>query len=320
MPKVVEKNTITFAALLALTPADLYAAAKQHVGITKAVDKAKNNFIENLKEFSKIVAAMKRRYTEMREKHEIALDIPFKKFFKDNVKGDLLGRVEAMAALFNSLVLTLDAAGKPLLSEENFDMAAVDWLEKANAIVKAAQKEHGDAWKMCDDVLDTVHALSKPGDASKKLREIRKRQKGESATEGDESEDVPMTPELAADYLVAAIMTAGTLPTDKAAGLFLLCTKLPGRLEAAWVESKIADATLDGWTKNIARGVAPELEVITAPETGAPSDTPAPAPTEAAPVETASVITAPFESRKQRRIREDAERRAAEAAPVAVAA
>jgi hypothetical protein len=315
------KAKVTFAELLAMTPADLYAGTKQYVSITKAVDKAKNNFIENLKEFSMHVAAMKRRYTTMREKHEIALDIPFKKFFKDNVKGDLPGRVEAMAGLFNSLVLTLDAAGKPLLSEQNFMDAAVDWLEKANAIVKAAQKEHGDDWKTCDDVLDTVNALSKPGDASKKLRDIRKRQKGESTTEGETAEAVPMTPEMAADYLVAAITTAGKMPVDKAAGLFLLCKKLPGRLEAAWVESKIADATLDGWTKNIARGVAPELTVITAPETGAPTDAAAaPAPAETAPVQTAADITAPFETKKMRRIREDAERRAAAAAPVAVAA
>jgi len=130
-----------------------------------------------------------------------------------------------------------------------------------------------------------------------------------------------MTPEMAADYLVAAITTAGKMPVDKAAGLFLLCKKLPGRLEAAWVGSGISDTTLDGWTKNIARGVAPELNVITAPETPvAPNAAPAPAPAETAPVQTAPDITAPFETKKMRRIREDAERRAAAAAPVAVAA
>ena len=34
-------------------------------------------------------------------------------------------------------------------------------------------KEHGDAWKTSDEVLDLVNALSKPGDALKKIKEIR---------------------------------------------------------------------------------------------------------------------------------------------------
>ena len=162
-----DKTTLTFAALTAMTPADLYAAATDHVRVSDAVGKAKDKFTDALKPFAKIVASLKRRYTGLREKHEIALDIPFKKFFKDNVKGDLPARAEALAALFNSLVLTFDGNGKPLLAEENFDAAAVDWLEKANAIVKAAQKQRGDDWKGCDDVLDTLNALSKPGDAAK---------------------------------------------------------------------------------------------------------------------------------------------------------
>jgi len=251
-----EVRPLTFAALIALTPAALYEAAREHAKVSDAVTKAKDKFTDALKPFAKIVAAMKRRFTELREKNEIALDIPFKKFFKDNVKGELPGRAEALAALFNSLVLTLDGNGTPLLSEENFDAAAVDWLEKANAIVKAAQKQHGDNWKGCDDVLDTLNALSKPGDAAKTLREIRKRQKGETTTDADGV--VAVTPEMAAEYLIAAIKTAGDIPADKAANLYALTLKVSD----AWTESGISDDTLNQWTENIQRGVAPELEVI----------------------------------------------------------
>ncbi len=81
--------------------------------------------------------------------------------------------------MFNALVPTLDASGKPLPSKEHFDGAAVDWLETANAIVKAAMKEHGDAWKTCDDVLDLVNTLSQPGDALKRIKEIREGRKGQ---------------------------------------------------------------------------------------------------------------------------------------------
>jgi hypothetical protein len=249
-------QTLTFAALTAMTPAALYDAAREHVKVSDAVSKARDKFTDALKPFAKIVAAMKRRYTDLREKNEIALDIPFKKFFKDNIGGELPGRAEALAALFNSLVLTLDAGGKPLLSEENFDAAAVDWLEKANAIVKSAQKQMGDDWKTCDDVLDTVNALSKPGDAAKTLRDIRKRQKGETTTDGENA--VVVTPELAADYLIAAIKKAGEMPEEKSSNLY----RLSLLISDAWLESGVSDETLNRWTTNIQRGIAPEMEVI----------------------------------------------------------
>jgi hypothetical protein len=244
-----------------MKPAELYAAATGYVKISDSISKAKDKFADGLKPFAKVVAALKRRYTELRETHSIALDIPFKKFFKDNVKGELPARAEALAALFNSLVLTNDANGKPLLAEENFDAAAVDWLEKANAIVKAAQKQHGDNWKGSDDVLDTLNALSKPGDAAKTLREIRKRQKGETSADGETA--VPLTPEMAAELFIAAIKTAGQMPQDKAANLF----RLSLQCSDAWAESGVSDETLNQWTVNIQRGVAPEIEVITSAAT-----------------------------------------------------
>lgn len=268
------ESPLMFAALVAMAPAELYKIAGDHVTISVGVSKAQDKFTNSLKPFAKVVAALKRLYTEMREKRTIALDIPFNKFFKDNVKGDLPGRAESLATLFNSLVLTVDANGKPLLIEEHFDAAAVDWLEKASAIVKAAQKKHGDpAWKTCDDVLDVVNALSKPGDASKTLRDIRKRQKGENAGdgagagengEGTNATSVKMTPALAAEFLCAAFKGAKGLPEEEQ---FKLCSLLYD-VNDAWAGCGLDEATLARFDKQIAenraRGVADHITITTA--------------------------------------------------------
>ena len=67
-----------------------------------------------------------------------------------------------------------------------------------------------------------------------------------------------VTPELAADYLIAAIKKAGEMPAEKAANLF----RLSLLVSDAWVESGISDDTLNQWTANIQKGVAPEIEII----------------------------------------------------------
>lgn len=257
------ETTLTFAELTKLASADLYKQAAFAVKVSKAVETAKDRFDETLQFSAKVVAAMKRRYQAQINAREIPPDMSFKKYFEQNAGGVCPARIEALAALFNALVLTVDKNGKPLLAEEIFDEAAVDWLEKANAIIKAAQKEHGENWKGCDDVLDTINALSKPGNAAKKLAEIRKRQKGESKSSDGES--VTMTPELAAEYFMAAIKKAGEMPADRAANLYHLTVKL----NDAWVESGIDDDTLNRWANNINNGVAPEMEVVTQPQAAA---------------------------------------------------
>jgi hypothetical protein len=178
------KKKLTFAELAALKIADLAGYLKKIVRVDEAITKAKDAFTSTLQFNGKVVAALKRAYVDRLNKRDIPPDTTFKKYFEQNAGGNLPSRVESLAALFNALVLTLDANGKPLLSEECYDNAAVDWLEKSNAIVKDAMKRHGDAWKTCDDVLDVVNALSKPGDALKKLKEIRARQKGTGAETG----------------------------------------------------------------------------------------------------------------------------------------
>src|ERR1043166_1543741 len=143
-PKVDPQETkkLTFAELASLPIGDLATHLKKIVCGDKDIEKARDAFSAALQFNAKCVAALKRAYVERLNKREIPPDTTFKKYFEQNAGGALPGRVEAVAGLFNALVLTPDASGKPLFSEEHFDGAAGDWLEKAHAIVKATMKEH----------------------------------------------------------------------------------------------------------------------------------------------------------------------------------
>lgn len=265
------QKKLTFTEYTAMATADLFkAVADIAVKPIEALDKATAKVVSNLKDAAKGVAALKRIYTERIEKREIPGDTAFKKFFKDNVGGELPGRVEALANLFNALVLTNDAKGNPLISEEIFDDEGtpVDWLEKASAIVNAAREKHGDAWKGCDEVLDMILALTKPGDAGKKLKEIRERQKSPK-TEGETAEAasakpeagkerVSMTVALAAQFLIAAIKGAAELSDEKGAELMALTQSITD----AWHESYVDEDKLNRWSDNVNNGVAPHLEVV----------------------------------------------------------
>ena len=104
----------------------------------------------------------------------IAADTAFRKFFADNCGGELPGRLETLAAFFNTMCLVEDGNGKPLLAETCYDAASVNSLEIANKVVSRAKELHRDNWRGCDDTLDVINALSTPGDATTKLKEIRK--------------------------------------------------------------------------------------------------------------------------------------------------
>jgi len=258
------KKPMTFAEFAAMTVADLAVYCKKIVRVDQAIVKARDAFTKGLKQNAKAVAALKRAHAAKRDTGEIPGDWDFKKYFKNVAGGDLPGRVEAMAALFNSLVLTLDANQKPLLPEEYFDAAKDDWLEKANAVIKAAQKQYGDpAWKTCDDVLDVINALSKPGDAAKKIKEIRARQKGEG---DEESAEQPLTVGRAVEFLKAAIKNGGNmLAAGKKDEVFDLYVET-FRLTDHWIDSGIPDEILNKWTEQLEsaekNGHAPHLEVL----------------------------------------------------------
>ena len=290
-PKVEPKETkkLTFAELASLPIGDLATHLKKIVCGDKAIEKARDAFSAALQFNAKCVAALKRAYVDRLNKREIPPDTTFKKYFEQNAGGSLPGRVEAVSALFNALVLTLDASGKPLLSEEHFDGAAVDWLEKANAIVKHAMKEHGEAWKTSDDVLDVVNALSKPGDALKKIKEIRARQKGETETDGEETAAVPLTVGRAIEFLKAAIIGAAKLPEKEAYSLYVSTIQLCDN----WAESGLADSTLNEWMakydKATQMGVDPMMEIIDKPAETPDAETPAPTETPAQMLEPAAI-------------------------------
>ena len=257
---------LTFADLSKLPMGDLAAHLKKIVRVDLAIEKARDAFTASLQFNAKVVAALKRLYVERLNKREIPPDTTFKKYFEQNAGGSLPGRVEAIATLFNSLVLTLDANGKPLLSEEHFDAAAVDWLEKANPIVKAAQKKHGENWKTSDDVLDLVNALSKPGDALKKIKEIRKRQTSETETgDGEGAVAVSLTVGRAVEFLKAAIRDARKLSEQD--GYALFCDTI--RLGDTWAESGVSESALNAWMekyeKAAQKGVDPKIEIIDKP-------------------------------------------------------
>ena len=122
------------------TPSNPASRRGREWRLSRPIAKAKDALTASLQFNAKCVAALKRAYVERLNKREFPPDTTFKKYFEQNAGGSLPGRVEALAALFDALVLTVDANGKPLLSEECLDAAAVDWREKANAIVDKAQK------------------------------------------------------------------------------------------------------------------------------------------------------------------------------------
>ena len=153
------KTALTFAEIVKLASAEIFTLGGMIPKLNNAVVSACDKFTNSLQQNAKVVAALKRRYIERLNAKEIPQDLPFSSkkpgkggYFEQNCGGLLPGRVESLAALFNSLVLTPDAQGNPLLTEKNYDAAKVDWLEKANAIVATAQEELGENWMSSGDI------------------------------------------------------------------------------------------------------------------------------------------------------------------------
>ena len=256
---------LLFAELEKLPSADLFKLASAPVRLNEKIAESRDTEREERKFNAKVVSAMKRRYVERLNAREIPMDTPFAKYFEQNAGGQCPGRTQSLAGLFNSLVLTNDADGKPLLTERIYDGAALDWLEKANAIVNAAMKAHGENWKSSPEVLAALAALTTPGDAAKTLDDLRKQQKGESeaAQTGDAA---PLTVGRAVEFLLAFIKTAGDRPEPEAAAAYHGCINIAD----AWSESGVGEDLLEKWTVNIQAGRAPEITVITrAPATAA---------------------------------------------------
>src|ERR1039457_1908758 len=260
MAKKAETPKLTFADLTKKPAGELAPFLVDTVKTYGTIETAKEKFTGMLQFTAMVVAAFERLYTDRLNKHDIPANSSFKEYLKQNAGGEVPGRVLALANLFNVLVLTFDANGKPMLSEEFFCNAKVDWLEKANAIIAAERKAHPDNWMTSDNVLDVINALSKPGDAGKTLKEIRKRQKGEPAESAETGETAPvLTVGRAVEFLIAAIKNAGKIPQSDAADMFASTN----RVVDAWCESGVSEDELNRWSANIANGVAVNLEIVT---------------------------------------------------------
>jgi len=179
-----EAKPLTFAEISALPRGERYTLFKDNVVKPfGAIAKAKDVVVEKLHTAMKVAAALKRDYAAMLHGKEIAPDTTEAKFFKDNCGGDLPARVKQLATFFNAVVLT---GTKPLIPESFLDAASANSLEKAAVIISTERKNAAEAWMTTDITLDVVNALSTPGDATKKLKEIRARQTAKPEDAGDE--------------------------------------------------------------------------------------------------------------------------------------
>lgn len=260
MSKQDETKILAFAEITSMPDGDQMALYKSMAALRTEVKEAQTEEKRHVKTAAKATAAMKRLYTKRLNSRDIPPDTSEKDFFSQN-GGDVSARVRACAALFNALVLTLDALGNPLLKEEYFDAAADDWLEKGNAIIQASMKVSKDAWKTCDDVLDLVNALSKPGDALKAIKAIRSRQKGEDKeAAAPKAKDAPaLTIGRAIEFLKAAIKDAAKLDAVEAERLYRACIEMGD----AWAGAGIPDDTILAWQTRHDAGIAPGMEIKT---------------------------------------------------------
>lgn len=253
-----ETKKLTFEEIQKLSPAERYKLMQEGVKLGKKVVETRDTLKKVTPWYAKLVAALKRDYASFKDAKSIAADLTFKVFFAQNCGGELPGRLETLASFFNTMCLVEDGKGNPLLSEANYDAASVNSLEIANKCINNAKEKHGDQWRGCDDTLDVINALSTPGDATAKLKEIRKRQNGAKEKTGDENAAV-LTPESAIEFLVAWIKSAGDKPEEKTAAIYAGTLKIGD----AWAESGIGDDTLNRWTENIQKGVAPHIQIKT---------------------------------------------------------
>ena len=231
---------LTYAEIIALTVVERYALMSDTMKLGKKVVETRDNYRAVTPASAKVVAALKRDHAKLKDDKIIAPDTSFAEFFAQNCGGKLPGRMETLATFFNSMCL-VDDGGKPLLPEAFYDAASVNSLEIASKCLNHAKKLAQDAktdWRGHNDTLDVINALSMPGDATKKLKEIRKRQNPEkSGTESGDENAVALTVETAMAFLLAAVKSSGKLPVDKAASLYEATVKFNDQLGDAWSES-----------------------------------------------------------------------------------
>ena len=288
------KKLTLIADISALSTVEIAKFGKQIVKLDKDIAKSRETERDERKVNAKFMADFQRRHNLDIREERIPADMSFAKYFERETGGKPPGRVQSLGRLFNSLVMMNGADGKPLLTETVYDGAMLDWLEKANAIIKTAIKDNGEQWKTCKPVVETIAALNGKADGMvARLDAIRKEQNATGETGEVAETAVTLTAERAVEFLIAFYAdTAKHIATAPANGKEIFCSlaELGKRLDTAYEARTGCEeafgqafdtATLNGWaaleTKTTENGI---VVISAAPETAAPAPGPATAPVE----------------------------------------
>jgi hypothetical protein len=242
-----DKNKkLTFAEINLLPQGERYTLYK--TAVVKPFTQVKNareTIVNNLHTAMKVAAQLKRDYTRMLNAHEIPADCSEAKFFEDFCGGDLPSRVKQLATFSNALGLETD---KPMIPEAIIDAHSINTLEKAAPIIAHERKHRAEVWKVSPFTLEVIEALTTPGEATKKLADIRKRQNPK-----EEEAETEATPTAS---LVLMLMNHIQEADDNDAGyeVFRLCQELA----ETWGKNTLIPAErYADWQKRIEQAAQP---------------------------------------------------------------
>ena len=264
-----EAKTLTFAEISAFKTGEIASGLGQAVTLEKRAVKNREQLKSELPAFGKYHAALEIRYTELLNAGEIVKTVSKTDWIETSAGGKIPNGVLQMSNVVASLILTNGVNGKPMLAEENYDNAKAEWLRDTSAIINhckaiaAEMAKDGKTvdWRGMDDVLDALNCLSKAGDAGKKLKEIRKRQKGESAQDDAKTEAQPLTIGRAVEFLKAAFGNAPQVDADQQKALCIAVYEL----NDAWATCGLPEETLNRLDAEIsaarAAGIAPTIVI-----------------------------------------------------------
>jgi hypothetical protein len=290
------KKILTIAEIDKLPLGERYKLYKENViSPFKAIKTAQRKATDSLHVAAKVHASLKREYTSLiaaagagQVIGTITAGTSEREFFEKHCGGVPSGRVLAVSTFFNAMCMTLvdqaelDNEGKPVLKDgkpvmlqkplldevTQFDPHSGNSLEIAAACIAAERKALPDGWMTTDNTLDVIAAMSTPGDATTKLKEIRARQKGKKEETGEEGGHAPHTIASCIAFLKQAIGSAGDLlkienGEEVVAELYAETYFRMGNL---WETAGVPAEMMAKWTANIERGVALTLEVKSEPE------------------------------------------------------
>lgn len=168
-------------AIRALTDDELREQSKAtYIKDGKSVETAKTRFKEGIKHSAKLMAVWKERYADRLSSRAIPAGTKWGKFHKDNTGEEPDAKVAQMANVFNELV-------KPgHITEQAFDAHSADALQHAASLLTTLENQ-------CEGTginpLETeagkamLQILNEPGDAAKRLKELKKNLKAPAAAE-----------------------------------------------------------------------------------------------------------------------------------------